>query len=191
MIFFFFSFLASLFGSIQASRHYDYAFTIHLSIDNPFAGIIAFWPFIVALVLLLLAILWYQTIKSIQRRKTQKGTRQRTGSQNTVFLGIVTVLVLVLLAAPWYLETFDKKEAAETEIISAEDRVEVILTVHGMDCSGCEGLVNRRVGNLEGVESVVSSHMREEVVVVYDQQKTNLGLIAQTIEDSGYTVVLE
>ncbi|TVQ11981.1 MAG: copper chaperone [Bacteroidetes bacterium] len=190
MIFFFFSFLASLFGGIQASRYNHYSFGIQLSVDNPFAGIIAFWPFIVALVLLLLAILWYQAIKGMQRRKSQAGTRQKSGTQNTVFLGIVTVFVLILLAAPWYLGTFEDKQAAETEIISAEDRVEMVLTVHGMDCGGCESLVNRRVGSLEGVESVSSSHMREEVVVVYNQKKVTLGLITQTIEDSGYTVIL-
>lgn len=191
MVVFFFGFLASLFGGIQAGRHYDYSFSIHLSIDSPFAGIIAFWPFIVALVLLLLAILWYQTIKGIQRRKAQTGSRPKSGAQNTVFLGIVTVFVLILLAAPWYLETFEDNQAADTEIISAEDRVEMVLTVQGMDCGGCESLIVKRVGDLDGIEHVAASHVREEVVVSYDKSKVSLTLIAQTIEDSGYTVVLE
>lgn len=191
MIFFFFSLLASLFGGFQASRYSSFSFNLQLSVENPFAGIIAFWPFIVALVVLLLAILWYQTIKGNQRRKAQRGAQQRPAAQNVTILGIVTILVLVLLAAPWYLKTFDNNSETKSEVLAEEDRVEMILTVHGMDCGGCESLITRRVSELEGVESVTASHMREEVVVAYDQSKVSLGLIAQTIEDSGYTVILE
>ncbi len=187
MIFFFFSFMASLFGAIRSDNLFTFSFNLGLSVGGPFSGIIAFWPFIVALVLLLLVVLWYQTIKNIQRKKGRSAVRQRPGLQSTVFLGLVTVFVLVLLAAPWYLQTFTEKQSETAE----GDRVETVLTVHGMDCSGCEGLVNRRVAILEGVESVAASHEREEVLVVYDKNKVSLALIAQIIEDSGYTVVLE
>ena len=187
MIFFFFSFMASLFGAIKAGNVLTFSFNLDLSVGGPFSGIIAFWPFIVALVLLLLVVLWYQTIKNIQRKRGRSAVKQRPGLQSTVFLGLVTVFVLVLLAAPWYLQTFTEKQSETAE----EDRIEMALTVHGMDCSGCEGLVNRRVGNLDGIESVAASHEREEVVVVYDKNKVSLALIAQIIEESGYTVILE
>ncbi|MFW5708475.1 MAG: heavy-metal-associated domain-containing protein [Bacteroidota bacterium] len=191
MIFFFFSLLASLFGGLQASRYSSFSFNLPLAVENPFAGIIAFWPFIVAMVVLLLAILWYQTIKGNKRRKAQRGTQQKPANQGIVLLGIVTILILLLLAAPWYLETFETHNDKQTETIAEEDRVEMVLTVHGMDCGGCESLITKRVGGIDGVESVTASHVREEVVVAYDQSKVSLGLIAQTIEDSGYTVVLE
>ncbi len=191
MIFFFFSLLASLFGGITAGGFSGSFYRVQLAVDNPFAGIISFWPFIVALVLLLLAILWFQTIKGMRRRKATPSARQRTGIPSTVFLGVVTVLVLVLLAAPWYLESFSDRFNENATETAAEDRVETVLTVHGMDCTGCESLINKRVSNLDGIESVAASHTMEEVVVVYDKSKVSITLIAQTIEDSGYTVVLE
>ncbi len=191
MIFFIFSFFASIIGGISSGSFFNLSLHLNLSVDSPFSSIIAFWPFIVALVLLLLTIMWYQHVKSVQRRRKQPSNRRRPGTQSMVFMGIVTVFALVLLAAPYYLESYADPEEEETEQISEENRVEVNLTVHGMDCGGCEALVNRRVGNLEGVENVMASHMREEVMVVYDRSKVSMSLITQTIEDSGYTVTSE
>jgi len=190
MIFFLLSLLASLFGGITARTHSGFSLHIQLSIDNPFAGIISFWPFIVVLILLLLGILWYQTIKNVRANKSRGTNRQRHGTQTTYFLGIVTVLVLILIAAPYFLKNFGDKMTGDKEI-STENRVEMVLTVHGMDCGGCESLVHRRVEALPGIESVQASHVREEVLVVYDKSKVSVELIAQTIENTGYTVVLE
>ncbi len=190
MIFFFFSFLATLLGGISAGSMFNFPFVMNLSVNNPFSGIIAFWPFIIVLVLLLLAILWYQTIKNMRRNKSHVGRSQRQGMHSTVFLGIVTVLIVILMAAPYVIESFDNT-AEEITITNPDNQVEMILTVHGMDCTGCEGLINRNVSTLEGVESVAASHTQQEVVVVYDKSKVSVDLIAQAIEDSGYTVVLE
>lgn len=190
MIFFFFSFLATLLGGISAGSMFSFPFSMNVSVNNPFSGIIAFWPFIIVLVLILLAILWYQTIKNMRRNKSQVGRKGRQGLQSTVFLGVVTVLIVILMAAPYVIESFENT-ANETAITDPDNQVEMILTVHGMDCTGCEGLVTRNVGALEGVQSVSASHTQQEVVVVYDKSKVSVGLIAQAIEDSGYTVVLE
>lgn len=191
MIFFAFSFLASLFGGLSAQKSLDYNFHITLSIDSFFSRIIAFWPFIVALVLLLLVILWYQNIKNMQRSKKRGVGRPRQGTQSLVFLGIVTVFVLVLLAAPYYLEGLDDNDKAIIEQINPEQRVELVLTVHGMTCGGCEALIQKKVGELEGVESVSASHQSEEVLVVYNKDKLNESVIANTIENAGYTVVYQ
>jgi copper chaperone CopZ len=167
-------------------------FPILLNVSSgPFSGIISFWPFIVALVVLLLAIMWYQNIKSMQRRRKTSGSRPATGINSMVFMGVVTVFVVVLLASPWYLENLAEKNMEISTEISPENRTEVMLTVHGMDCGGCESLVQRRVEALEGVESVIASHVREETYVVFDKSKVDIDLIAQTIEESGYTVIVD
>jgi copper chaperone CopZ len=191
MIFFAFSFLASLFGGISAQKSLDYSFHVNLTIDNFFSRIIAFWPFIVALVLLLLVILWYQNIKNMQRSKKRGIGRTRQGTQSLVFLGIVTVFVVVLLAAPYYLESLDDNGKATIEQIDPEQRVELVLTVHGMTCAGCEALIQRKVGELDGIELVTASNLQQEVFVVYDNQKLSESVIAETIEKAGYTVVYE
>jgi mercuric ion transport protein len=188
MVFFFFSLLASLLGSISAGQHYSYSLNVHLTVNNPFSGIIAYWPFIVGLAIILLAILWYQTLRAMKRNNSHPTRKHRYGSQSKVWLGILTVLVLFLIVSPYVLQQLG---AEEQTVSSAEDRVEMILTVHGMDCTGCESTVNRKVGELPGIENVSASHTREEVMVVYDKSRVSLEQIAQVIESSGYTVILE
>lgn len=191
MIFFAFSFLASLFGGLSAQKSLDYSFQLNLSMDSFFSRIIAFWPFIIALVLLLLVILWYQNIKNMQRSKKRGVGRPRQGTQSLVFLGIVTVFVVIMLAAPYYLESLDDNEKSATEQIDPEHRTELVLTVHGMTCGGCEALIQRKVGELDGIESVNANNLQEEVFVVYDKSKLTESLISETIEKAGYSVVYE
>ncbi len=188
MIFFAFSFIGSILGGLIARFQFDY--TLFLKVPSgPFSTIVAFWPFIVALVLLLLAILWYQNIKNFRRGSKTSVARRRPGVNSIVFMGIVTVFAIVLLSAPYYFESFTKLQVPESTELPEEHRVETTLSVHGMDCSGCEGLVQRRVGSLEGVETVIASHVTEEVFIVYDRSKLSLEEISHIIEDSGYTVV--
>jgi len=191
MIFFAFSFLASLFGGLSAQKSLDYSFQLNLSMDSFFSRIIAFWPFIIALVLLLLVILWYQNIKNMQRSKKRGVGRPRQGTQSLVFLGIVTVFVVIMLAAPYYLESLDDNEKNATEQIDPQNRTELVLTVHGMTCGGCEALIQRKVGELDGIESVNANNLQEEVFVVYDKSKLTESVISETIEKAGYSVVYE
>ena len=191
MIFFAFSFLASLFGGLSAQKSLDYSFQLNLSMDSFFSRIIAFWPFIIALVLLLLVILWYQNIKNMQRSKKRGVGRPRQGTQSLVFLGIVTVFVVIMLAAPYYLESLDDNEKNATEQIDPQNRTELVLTVHGMTCAGCEALIQRKVGELDGIESVNANNLQEEVFVVYDKSKLTESVISETIEKAGYSVVYE
>lgn len=189
MVFFIFSFLATLFGSITAQKAVLFSPSVSLAVNNPFAGIIEFWPFIVGLVLALLVVMWIQNIRILRQRTKNPSLRGRTPSMVT--MGFITALALVLLAAPYYIENVYGNTADTGQAAAPAEQTELVLTVHGMDCGGCEALVNRRVAALEGVENVAASHQREEVVVVYDKDKVDLMLIAQVIEESGYTVVME
>lgn len=179
--------LASLLGGISARQHFDFGLQLTLN-TTAFSTVLTLWPFIVVLVLLLLVIMWYQTLKMRQRRRKQ-ASRRPAGTNSLVFLGLVSAFVLVILASPYYLKRLPF--ASETETLAPEDRIELVLTVHGMDCGGCEALIQKSVGALVGIETVEASHVQEEVRVVYDKQKTSLEEIAQTIEKAGYTVVLE
>lgn len=189
MVFFIFSFLATLFGGITAKNIVVFAPGVNLAVNNPFAGILEFWPFIVGLVLALLVVMWIQNFRIMQKKKKNPSLRGRTPSMVT--MGFITVFALILLAAPYYVENMTGQQTGMEESAAPAEQSEMVLTVHGMDCGGCEALVNRRVGALEGVENVVASHQREEVVIVYDKDKVDLMLIAQVIEESGYTVVME
>jgi len=64
----------------------------------------------------------------------------------------------------------------------------VSLTVTGMKCGGCEANVTGKLKEMEGVSSVTASHEKNLVELEFDQAKTSLDAIKQTIADTGYTV---
>ncbi|MFO7977549.1 MAG: cation transporter [Bacteroidales bacterium] len=150
--------------------------------------ILALWPFIISLVIILLLVLWYQNIQLRRRKRTS--TRPARGINIMVILGIVTVFIVVLLALPWLLERMDNgSNQQETELIIApENRREVTFSVEGMTCTGCEDLIQRRVGDIQGVESVSADHQQMTATVVYDATRTGIPDIVSAIEGAGYQV---
>jgi copper chaperone CopZ/uncharacterized membrane protein YidH (DUF202 family) len=152
-------------------------------------SIITFWPFVVVLVLLLLAVLWYQNIKTM-RKGRETGRRRPSGLNPIVFLGIVTVFAVILLALPLYLNTLEEKMGKEPQAneIAPENRMETIFVVEGMTCTGCENAIEKRVGGLEGVELVEADHVAMQTLVVFDKTKIGEERIIGAITDAGYSV---
>jgi copper chaperone len=65
---------------------------------------------------------------------------------------------------------------------------QLILTVTGMTCGGCENAVKRAVSRLDGVANVSASHADNRVVVEYDATKVERDRVAEAISKAGYTV---
>jgi copper chaperone len=64
----------------------------------------------------------------------------------------------------------------------------LMLTVGGMDCSGCEQRLQRLVGRLEGVRRVTADHQRGQVQVVLDPATVTPAAVQAAIQQAGYTV---
>jgi copper chaperone CopZ len=65
---------------------------------------------------------------------------------------------------------------------------QLILTVTGMTCGGCENAVKRAVSRLDGVTDVTASHTDNRVVVDYDRAKLDRAMVAEAIRKAGYVV---
>lgn len=63
------------------------------------------------------------------------------------------------------------------------------LKVEGMSCAHCVNAVESSVGELQGVSSVKVDLASGQVEVNYDNSKTSLNQIQETIEEQGYDVV--
>jgi copper chaperone CopZ len=100
-------------------------------------------------------------------------------------------IALTLLAMPWFLGSCENRnEQSQTELtIDPENRIEITLEVEGMTCTGCEGLIQRRVAEIPGVESVKADHLSHEAVIVYDKSVTDVQDLKKAIEEAGYKVV--
>lgn len=62
------------------------------------------------------------------------------------------------------------------------------LKVIGMSCTHCVNSVESNVGKIQGVSSVKVDLVNGEVAVKYDDSKTSLDEIKETIENQGYDV---
>lgn len=63
------------------------------------------------------------------------------------------------------------------------------LKVEGMSCAHCVNAVESSVGELQGVSSVKVDLENGAVAVHFDDSKTSLSKIQETIEEQGYDVV--
>lgn len=193
MIFFFISMLASVAGTFS-SIQFDlgtpqFSFTISNALMQTLSD---YWHLVVIFLILLLAISWFQNLRALKRhrRKQQEAGAKPNNLPSMSLMAFITVFTLIVAFSPYFMDDFFASPNVPQEP-NPSNFTETTMTVHGMTCGGCETLIIKQVGGLPGVESVIASHQREEVVVVYDNQMVNLGNIAQTIENAGYTVVME
>lgn len=126
----------------------------------------------------------------MRKRKEQSNRRSRQPGMPVIVLGVATVFVILLAFTPHLINTY-MDNVEEELVISEENRVESTISVQGMTCTGCENLINTKVGEIKGVESVISSHTAEKVTIVYDKSRVTPDMINQAIEGSGYKVVNE
>lgn len=62
------------------------------------------------------------------------------------------------------------------------------IDVKGMTCEGCEGTIVTYVTKMDGVVSSKASHVKESVIVKYDESKVKIEDIMETISSTGYKV---
>jgi uncharacterized protein len=60
------------------------------------------------------------------------------------------------------------------------------LSVGGMQCAGCESVIEEAVAGLPGVRRVAADYARGQVEVIYDDRRTRMPAIADLIREKGY-----
>ncbi len=65
----------------------------------------------------------------------------------------------------------------------------ITFQVKGMMCAGCENRVNNAVKAIDGVNSVVANAKEGSVTCEFDDTKTSVENIKETIEIVGYDVI--
>lgn len=63
---------------------------------------------------------------------------------------------------------------------------EIVISVAGMDCSGCVKAVERAVGHMPGVSSVKADLAANNATVVFDDAAVTPAEIAATITRAGF-----
>ena len=68
--------------------------------------------------------------------------------------------------------------------------MEKTYQVNGMSCVICKANVEKCLNNLDGVNNAIVSLMDNEVLIDYDETKVNENILAKTVKDNGYELVL-
>ena len=63
---------------------------------------------------------------------------------------------------------------------------EIKLKIEGMHCAGCSTRLERILNNLEGVEEAKVSLEEKQTTIKFDETKTNIENIKETIADAGF-----
>lgn len=149
-------------------------------------------PCLIGLSIVFLAFAWYVNLKPAKRNNVDcncETSNKASFLQSKTFLGIVTGFAILMMAFPLYAKVFypKAKEGAKTVNV-VENRQQIIFTINGMTCEGCEEHVNNELSKVNGVLSYKTSYATRSSLVTYDKTQVEVKTIEAAINKTGYKV---
>ncbi len=117
--------------------------------------------------------------------------RPRFVSSSRIALWVVTGLVMVLAAFPYYSGSLvrgfgrEPKAPQQTTNIAA---AHAVLSIQGMDCTACAALIEKNLTRIQGVRSAKVSFETKLATVDYDPRVVSAERFVKAIEEAGYKV---
>lgn len=146
-----------------------------------------FRPYFIGMTVLVLGFAWYQKLKPQKKIDCNCETNQKTNFMQTKsFLGIITVMTVLLLSFPSYAHIFFPKTQSTAIVTPTSEIQKVEFTIKGMTCSGCEHHVKTEISKLKGIVEVVVSYEKGNAIVKFDNKQTNIEEIEKAINSTGY-----
>ena len=99
------------------------------------------------------------------------------------------LIYLIVIVAFVSCQTGSKKAESQASSVETVQVVEVTVNISGMHCNNCVASVEKGVGELAGVESVVVSLNDSNAIVKFDASKTDEKAIEEAIEKRGYSII--
>lgn len=156
-------------------------------IASTFSWLEPFRPYFIGMTILVLGFAWYQKLKPQQEIDCNCEATQKPKFMNTKsFLGIITVMTVLLLSFPSYAYIFFPKTESKVIVTPTSEIQRVEFTIKGMTCSGCEHHVKTEISKLKGIIEVVVSYDKGNAVVKFDSKQTNIQEIEKAINSTGY-----
>lgn len=162
------------------------------SIATNFSWIEPARPCLIGLSIVFLAFAWYVNLKPAKRNNvdcTCETSKKASFLQSKTFLGIVTGFAILMMAFPLYTKVFyPKAKEGATTVNVVENRQQIIFTINGMTCEGCEEHVNNELSKVNGVLSYKTSYATRSSLVTYDKTQVEVKTIEAAINKTGYKV---
>lgn len=143
-------------------------------------------PYLVSSTFLLLGFAWFKNLTD--KKEDECGCEEKPSFvKSKKFLGIITIVSLVLVTFPGYSGYFFT--SSQGSVVQEQDKNKRIeLAVKGMTCTSCELHIENDVKKLPGISYVKASYEKGAVVVDYDDAKVDQEKIIAAINATGYSV---
>lgn len=147
-------------------------------------------PYLIGITVAVLGFAWYQKLKP-KKQAADCACEEGKSSfwKSKAFLGIMTILALLLLAFPGYSSIFfPKPQKKEIVVVDKSNIRQVTLKIRGMDCEACSQTINHVLSLTSGVLSYQTSYKDSGSIVKFDNSKTSQKAIVDAVNKTGYTV---
>jgi copper chaperone CopZ len=149
-------------------------------------------PYLLGLSIAVLAFAWYLKIKPAKTNNMDcncETTKKASFLQSKTFLGIVTMFAILMMTFPLYAKVFyQKPQIQATTVAAVDNKQQVMFTIQGMTCAGCEEHVNSELAKVKGVLAYKTSYAAKNSLVTFDKSKVDVKTIEAAINKTGYTV---
>lgn len=161
-------------------------------VASAFSWLDPFRPYLISLTFFVLGFAWYQKLrprkKKIDCACDDGEVEKKNFIQSKAFLGVVSVLAVLLLSFPYYSHVFVPANA-KVEAIGQSDLQEAQFAIKGMTCEGCEHSVNYALTSKEGVLDAKADYQTGTAWVKYNPKVVSPETLKQTVESEvGYQV---
>jgi copper ion binding protein len=156
------------------------------------AAFFAAWrPYLLGITFLLLGLGFYFAYRK-PKHACEPGSaceKPATNRRGRMGLWIASAGVLIVAAFPHYSEPVAKlllssKVSETTAVAPRLDRAS--FAVEGMNCTGCATAIEKKLKNLDGVQSAIVSYEQKRATVEFDVNKVTIAQLEQAIRDAGY-----
>lgn len=158
-------------------------------IASTFSWMEPYRPYLVDITVAVLAFAWYQKLKPKIADIDCACEHKPSFWQSKTFLGIVTVLAILLIAFPKYSRIFyPKSEKKEIIVVDKSSIQQVKLNINGMSCEACAETINLALSKVPGVLEYKTEYKDGSSTVKFDNSKTDEQDIIKAVNETGYEV---
>lgn len=156
-----------------------------------FAWIEPIRPYLIGISTIALAYAWYLKLKPVKVNQADccASPGKKSFFQSKSFLGLVTIFAIAAMTFPLYVN----KLVAKSPVVPVGDsagtsKQQAIFSVSGMDCEGCESIINKRLSSLKGVFAFETSYDAASSAVIFDSLHIKAVDIGEAIKEAGFEV---
>lgn len=161
-------------------------------VASSFSWLEPFRPYLLVITILVLAFAWFQKLKPRTAEELHCNCDEEENPpflQTKTFLGVITLFAFLMMAFSYYGHIFyPKPDMNQVVTVSSKNIQEVKLNVNGMSCGSCEMSIENEVNKLPGIITVAANKESESTMVKFDNTKTSISEIENTINKLGYAI---